>query len=247
MKRQSKHDIFISYQWDNQKEVMLIRTKLEQAGFSCWMDIGQMGGGDQLYNEIYKGIFHAQVHIVRIPKNYLYHYPYFQVMLVFISPRFVLSDYCLKEVNLADLLRLPIIPVMIEKTPWPPPGSIALILSQHIYVDLAGTGGHGGCGRDADWSMKMRELIRRLRLYTSKDMIENSVTKPAVFEVVEAVEAAPVGSSIPLNETMDENDNAAMTESFDTEEPQWEQEQGGPRDVPCCVRALTFPSFCVIL
>ena len=43
-------------------------------------------------------------------------------MLVFISPRFVISDFCLKEVNLADLLRLPIIPVMIEKTPWPPPG-----------------------------------------------------------------------------------------------------------------------------
>ena len=61
LKRISKHDIFISYQWDNQKEVMLIRKKLEQAGFSCWMDIGQMGGGDQLYNEIYKGIFHAQV------------------------------------------------------------------------------------------------------------------------------------------------------------------------------------------
>ena len=70
-------------------------------------------------------------------------------MLVFISPRFVISDCCLKEVNLADLLRLPIIPVMIDKTPWPPPGSLAIILSQHIYIDLAGTGGHGGCGRDA--------------------------------------------------------------------------------------------------
>jgi len=40
---------------------MLIRAKLEKAGFSCWMDVGQIGGGDQLYNEIYKGIFHAQV------------------------------------------------------------------------------------------------------------------------------------------------------------------------------------------
>ena len=122
-------------------------------------------------------------------------------MLVFISPRFVISDCCLKEVNLADLLRLPIIPVMIDKTPWPPPGSLAIILSQHIYIDLAGTGGHGGCGRDADWSMKMREMIRRLRLYTnpvSGNIDMGMISKTHQEDVVEAMEAAaPVGSSAP--------------------------------------------------
>ena len=122
-------------------------------------------------------------------------------MLVFISPRFVISDCCLKEVNLADLLRLPIIPVMIDKTPWPPPGSLAIILSQHIYIDLAGTGGHGGCGRDADWSMKMREMIRRLRLYTNPvtgNIDMGMITKTHQEDVVEAMEAAaPVGSSAP--------------------------------------------------
>ena len=45
IRKRSQHDIFISYQWDNQKEVMNIRKSLDLAGFSCWMDIGQIGGG----------------------------------------------------------------------------------------------------------------------------------------------------------------------------------------------------------
>ena len=180
-------------------------------------------------------------------------------MLVFISPRFVLSDACNKEVNLADLLRLPIIPVMIEKTPWPPPGSLAMILSQHIYIDLAGTGGHGGCGRDADWSMKMRELIRRLKLYmnpttSAKQNVINEKPNSAkpVFEVVEAMEsAAPVGAAPPLQDNTTASIEDNVTISFDTEDVHEVQSwNGGHVDqgrVPCCVNALSFPSICVIL
>ena len=178
-------------------------------------------------------------------------------MLVFISPRFVISDCCIKEVNLADLLRLPIIPVMIEKTPWPPPGSLALIMSQHIYVDLAGTGGHGGCGRDADWSIKIRELIRRLRIFTSpapKDVLEPlhaPSAKPAAFlEVVEAIEAAPVGSVRPESdrETSEESEDpngTAATEGNNS----WAGAavaHPDPGRVPCCVNAFSFPSVCTI-
>ena len=35
--------------------------QLESAGLTCWMDVGQMGGGDRLYNEIYRGIYSCQV------------------------------------------------------------------------------------------------------------------------------------------------------------------------------------------
>jgi len=34
---------------------------LDRAGISCWMDVGQMGGGDQLYGQIYKGVYGCQV------------------------------------------------------------------------------------------------------------------------------------------------------------------------------------------
>jgi len=53
--------VFISYQWDNQDDVQGMRDKLERAGFSCWMDIGQMGGGDKLNLKIDEGIRNAKV------------------------------------------------------------------------------------------------------------------------------------------------------------------------------------------
>ena len=53
--------MFISYQWDSQDEVNTLRNRLEVAGFPCWMDIGQMGGGDQLYTKVEEGIRNAKV------------------------------------------------------------------------------------------------------------------------------------------------------------------------------------------
>ena len=63
--------VFISYQWDSQDEVNSLRDKLEKTGFSCWMDIGQMGGGDQLYAKIDEAIRNCKVNIV-----YLFAYSY---------------------------------------------------------------------------------------------------------------------------------------------------------------------------
>ncbi|XP_030851496.1 uncharacterized protein LOC755988 isoform X2 [Strongylocentrotus purpuratus] len=53
--------VFISYNWGIQEDVTNLRDYLERTGFPCWMDIGQMGGGDQLYNKIYEGIHNAKV------------------------------------------------------------------------------------------------------------------------------------------------------------------------------------------
>ena len=85
---------------------MKVRQFLEESGLTCWMDIGQMGGGDSLYTRwpvaaagpptaarIYQGISTCRV------------------LLCCLSPKSLVSDYCTKEVLLADLLKKPILPV----------------------------------------------------------------------------------------------------------------------------------------
>lgn len=144
--------IFISYQWDNQDDVKVLRDKLERSGFTCWMDIGQLGGGDQLYNRIDEAVRQSKV------------------VIACVSPKYIVSSHCMKELSLADLLRKPIIPVMVEKTMWPPHGGMGLIFSQLVYINMKGVGGHGGTGIHADKNDKYKEILQRVGLYASPDL-----------------------------------------------------------------------------
>lgn len=53
--------VFISYHWDSQLTVIKIKENLEESGFKCFMDIGQIGGGNLLYQKIDQAIRNAQV------------------------------------------------------------------------------------------------------------------------------------------------------------------------------------------
>ena len=63
-------EIFLSYQWGHQNEVKLISRHLEMAGYKCWMDIGQMGGGDKLFEKIDSGIRAAKIVISCVTEKY---------------------------------------------------------------------------------------------------------------------------------------------------------------------------------
>ena len=63
---------------------------------------------------------------------------FFQCVIACVSPKYVVSHHCIKELALADLLHKPIIPVMIDKVAWPPPGGMSLIFSQLVYINLKG-------------------------------------------------------------------------------------------------------------
>ncbi|XP_019627672.1 PREDICTED: uncharacterized protein LOC109472380 [Branchiostoma belcheri] len=140
--------IFISYQWDIQDQVKLIKEHLHMAGYDSWMDIGQMGGGDQLYAKIDKGMRGAKV------------------VLAMVTPKYAESTNCNHEINLANLLNKPIIPLLVENTPWPPPGSMSMIFSQLLYIMFHGaSSGSGKFWPDSSFY----ELLGQLAYHAAPD------------------------------------------------------------------------------
>lgn len=74
---------------------------------------------------------------------------------------------CNREVTLADVLNKPILPLIIEFTPWPPPGAMALIMSSIVYIDMCGVGSHSGIGRLQDSESLFRDILERVTRYIS--------------------------------------------------------------------------------
>lgn len=145
--------VFLSYQWDVQDQVTALRDHLEKSGFSCWMDIGQMGGGDQLSTKIDQGLRGCKL------------------VVACVTPKYTASHLCNRELWLADMLHKPILPVVMETVGWPPPGGMAVILSQLVHIDMKGVGGHGGTGIHADLKDKYSEIVQRISLHIQPDLV----------------------------------------------------------------------------
>lgn len=122
---QEPKEVFISYQWDIQDWVRVLRDKLEKSGITCWMDIGQMGGGDALFAEIDAGMRGAKV------------------VISCVTPKYTKSENCQRELTLADCLKKPIIPLLFDNANgWPPPGQMSLIFAKLLYIDMTGKQNH---------------------------------------------------------------------------------------------------------
>ncbi|KAK1173807.1 hypothetical protein AOXY_G4011 [Acipenser oxyrinchus oxyrinchus] len=127
--------IFVSYQWDVQTKVQEIRTFLELNSLWCWADLCIRGHSsmstrspaadpttETLQNKIHRHMKAAAV------------------VLSCFTPKYIHSDNCNKDLQLAKVLHKPLVPVLLHFMPWPPEGttsSIRRFLCQFATIDLS--------------------------------------------------------------------------------------------------------------
>ncbi|XP_060600078.1 uncharacterized protein LOC132753608 isoform X2 [Ruditapes philippinarum] len=132
--------VFISYQWDMQAKVEDIKRVLESNGLNCWADINMApqpnrthssksgrsstathdGSGDTLQSLIQRNMKSSSV------------------VLSCITPKYLQSDNCKKDLMLAETFNKPIIPVLLRFSPIESaPDQIRKILARLSYIDLS--------------------------------------------------------------------------------------------------------------
>lgn len=97
--------------------------RLTSLGFSCWLDIEQMGGGDSLFDKIDRGVRGCKV------------------VVSCVTTKYSKSDNCKREVSLATAVSAPIIPLKIEDVPYPPSGPMGPALTNIQPLDFTSHSG----------------------------------------------------------------------------------------------------------
>ena len=81
-----------------------------------------MGGGDSLYDKIDRGLRGCRVVVSCVTNKYS------------------LSPNCRREVSLADALKKPLVPLLLESMQWPPAGPMSMAFTQLLYIDFTKAG-----------------------------------------------------------------------------------------------------------
>ncbi|UJR31959.1 hypothetical protein I4U23_019432 [Adineta vaga] len=175
--------VFLSYQWGSQKAVTRLKSHLEQAGYACWMDTGEMGGGDKLFAKIDAGIRGAKVVVCCLNKKYAQ------------------SDNCSREVHLTISTGKPLIPLQMEKQTWPPEGALGPIMSEYLYIRFFDRKANDEDYWPAD---KFTELLGQIRYHVAPDpdMIGDQYRNWFVPRVDNLIFLQPTPSTAPPSTTI---------------------------------------------
>lgn len=94
------------------------------------------------------------------------------------------SEVCLVQINLSVSLGKPIIPLLMEKMAWPPPGSMGPIFSEYLFIRFFQRSGEETAEQDqCYWPLpKFQELLMQLSMLGIKP--DEQVVQPGEKLVV---------------------------------------------------------------
>lgn len=139
-KEEGDPQVFISYQWDMQGKVEDIKHLLEHNGLQCWADINinqpprgasSKSTRSSLTHPLDSGIETLQSQIQRNMKAA-------SVVLTCLTPKYLQSDNCKKDLTLAETFHKPIVPVLLRFSPLESaPDQVRKLLARYSYIDLS--------------------------------------------------------------------------------------------------------------
>ncbi|XP_069074997.1 uncharacterized protein [Pleurodeles waltl] len=136
-KEEIEPKVFISYQWDMQAKVMEIKKYLEDNDLTCWADLSVRGQSrmssrsSMCFPVTPSKEFRSTIQ-TSMKASF--------VVLSCITPKYIQSDNCHKDLHLADALNKPVIPLLLHFLLWPPEGAphhIPRILLRCPPIDLS--------------------------------------------------------------------------------------------------------------
>lgn len=123
-----------------QTKVTEIKKVLESAGFSCWADISLTTDwhGHSSYSTRSSVNSYTEPTLDTLQSQIQRTMKTCQVFLCLITPKYLQSDHCAKEIALADAFQKPIIPLLLKYVPAETAKSfMRKILLRYNYVDLS--------------------------------------------------------------------------------------------------------------
>ncbi|XP_012937806.1 uncharacterized protein LOC106011731 [Aplysia californica] len=158
--------VFISYQWDMQTKVDEIQQLLERAGFPCWADIAMGGpprGSSSRSNRSSVAFTHVDSASETLAGQIQRTMKACHVVVCCITPKYLQSDNCAKDLTLADAFHKPIIPLLLRYAPAESaPNYVRRILLRYSYIDLS---------NERLYKQNINVLLERVRKAISSAML----------------------------------------------------------------------------
>ena len=171
-----------------------------------------MGGGDSLYDKIDRGMRGCKAVVSCVTKKYS------------------LSANCRREISLADALKKPIIPLLLEQMKWPPDGPMSMVFTELLYINF-----HKDEAIQMTWKgATFDELMGKLGHFVPEALTQgNNQAKGKTPAVSAATKTAGKKTVPPTNATSSSKDKAGnATKKEDNTKEKVDNGKSNTKDAP---------------